>query len=184
MDLRSSAPTFSIWQLGFGFAYAREFVAAGFVFGDELLGEAAVLDVVEEGLHRFLDFIGDDTGTGYVVSPLGCVGDGVAHVGEAAAVHKVDDKFEFVEDLEVSELGLVACFDESLKACFNQRAGAAAENGLLAEEVGFGLFGEGGLKDPRAGATDALGVTECEGERVAAGVLFDGDETGDCRRLR
>ena len=57
--------------------------------------------------------------------------------------------------------------------------GAAAEDGLLAEEVGFGLFGEGGFEDAGAGAADALGVAESEGEGVAAGVLLDGDEAGD-----
>src|SRR3984957_12222538 len=54
-------------QLGFGFADAREFLAAGFVLGDELFGEAAVLNVVEERLHRFFDLGGDDAWAGYVV---------------------------------------------------------------------------------------------------------------------
>jgi hypothetical protein len=57
--------------------------------------------------------------------------------------------------------------------------GAAAEDGLLAEEVGLGLLREGGLEDAGAGAADALGVAEGEGERVAGGVLLDRDERGD-----
>ena len=130
-------------------------------------------------IHRLLYFGGDDAGAGYVVAPLGCVGDGVAHVLEAAAIHQVDDELEFVEDFEVGELGLVACFDEGLEACFDECAGAAAEDSLFAEEVGFGLFGEGGLEDAGAGAADAFGVAECEGEGGAAGVLLDGDEAGD-----
>ena len=127
----------------------------------------------------FLRLGGDDARAGYVVAPLGGVGDGVAHVLEAAAVHEVDDELELVEDFEVGELGLVAGFDEGLEACLDEGGGAAAEDGLLAEEVGLGLFGEGGLEDSGAGAADALGVGEREGEGVAAGVLLDGDEGGD-----
>ena len=153
-------------------------------FGDELLGEGAVLDVVEELLHGLLDLGGDDARAGDVVAPLGGVGDGVAHVLEAAAVHEVDDELELVEDFEVGELGLVAGFDEGFEACLDEGGGAAAEDGLLAEEVGFGLFGEGGLEDAGAGAADALGVAEGEGEGGAAGVLLDGDEARGRRRLR
>ena len=132
----------------------------------------------------FLVVGGDDAGAGYVVAPLGGVGDGVAHVLEAAAVHEVDDELELVEDLEVGELGLVAGLGEGLEACLDEGGGAAAEDGLLAEEVGLGLFGEGGLEDSGAGAADAFGVGEGEGEGVAAGVLLDGDEARGRRRLR
>ena len=114
-----------------------------------------------------------------VVAPLGGVGDGVAHVLEAAAVHEVDDELELVEDLEVGELGLVAGLDEGLEARLDEGGGAAAEDGLLAEEVGFGLFGEGGFEDSGAGAADALGVAEGEGEGGAAGILLDGDQAGN-----
>ena len=86
---------------GFGFADAGELVAAGLVFFDEFFGEGAVLDLGQELLHGFLGFGGDDAGAGYVVAPLGGVGDGVAHVLEAAAVHEVDDELELVEDFEV-----------------------------------------------------------------------------------
>ena len=84
----------------------------------------------------------------------------MAHVLEAAAVHEVDDELELVEDFEVGDLGLVAGFDEGLEAGLDERGGAAAEDGLLAEEVGLGLFGEGGFEDAGAGAADALGVAE------------------------
>ena len=164
---------------GFLLADAGELFAAGLVLVDELFGEGAVLDLGEELLHGLLGLIGDDAWAGFVVAPLGGVGDGVAHVLEAAAVHEVDDELELVEDLEVGEFGLVAGFYEGLEARFDEGGGSAAENGLLAEEVGFGLFGEGGLEDSGAGTADALGVGECEGEGVAAGVLLDGYEAGD-----
>ena len=59
---------------------------------------------------------------------------------------------------EVGALGLIAGFDESFVASLDQRADAAAEHGLLAEEIGFGLFFERGLKYSGARAADALEI--------------------------
>ena len=84
-----------------------------------------------------------------------------------------------MEDLEVGELGLVAGLGEDFEASLDERGGAAAEDGLLAEEVGLGLLGEGGFEDAAAGSADALGVGERVGVRFAGGVLLDGDECGD-----
>ena len=127
----------------------------------------------------FLTFGGDDARAGDVVAPLGGVGDGVAHVLEAAAVDEIDDELELVEDFEVGELGLVAGFGEEFEASLDERGGATAEDGLLAEEVGLGLFGEGGFEHATAGAADALGVVRARCVRFAGGVLLDGDERGD-----
>ncbi len=65
-----------------GVAVFGEAVAAGFVFVDELLGEAAVLNVAEKLLHRGLGGGRDDGGLGFVATPLGGIGDGVVHVLE------------------------------------------------------------------------------------------------------
>ena len=89
-------------ELGFGPTDAGEFLAASLIFGDEFFREAAILNIIQERLHRFFDFGSDDARAGYVVAPLGGIGDGVAHVGEAAAIHQVDDELEFVQDFEVS----------------------------------------------------------------------------------
>lgn len=162
-----------------GFTVLGEAVAAGLVFVDEFGGEASVLDVGEELLHGGLGGGGDDGGLGFVASPFGGVGDGVVHVLEASAVEEVDDELELVEDFEVGELGLVAGLGEDFKAALDEGGGTTAEDGLLAEEVGFGLFGEGGFEDSSAGSADALGVAESEGEGGAAGILLDGDEGWD-----
>jgi hypothetical protein len=157
-------------------ADACKLLAAGLVLVDELLGEAAVLDLVEKLLHGELGVGGDDARAGDVVSPLGGVGDGVAHVFESAAIDEIDDELELVAALEVGKLGLVASLAERLEASLDEGGDAAAEDSLLAEEVGFGLFGEGGLEDSGAGGADALGVAEGEGERGAAGILLHGYE--------
>ncbi len=51
MALRSSAPTFSSWWAAFLGAELLELLTAAVLVFDEALGEAAVLDVVEEGAH-------------------------------------------------------------------------------------------------------------------------------------
>ena len=146
--------------LGFGFAEGHELLAAGVLVGEEALGKGAVLDFGEDLLHGLLALGVDDARAADVVAPLGGVGDGVAHVGEAAAVDEVDDELELVQDFEVGALGLIAGLDQGFEARLDERADAAAEHGLLAEEIGLGLFLEGGLEHAGAGAADALEVAE------------------------
>ena len=60
---------------------------------------------------------------------------------------------------------------------------AAAEHGLLAEQVGLGLLAEGRLEHAGAGAADAAAVGQRELLGVAGGVLVDGDQAGDAAAL-
>ena len=118
-----------------------------------------------------------------VVAPLGGLGDRPAHLLQAALVHEVHDQLQLVEALEVRDLRLVARLDQRLETGLDQSGGAAAQHGLLAEEVGLGLLGEGGLDDAGAGAADGLGVGQRELERPPGGVLFDGGDAGDAAPL-
>jgi hypothetical protein len=74
--------------------------------------------------------------------------------GPDTLVHQVDDQLELVEALEVRDLGLVARLDERLEAVHDQLGRAAAEHGLLAEQVSLGLLGERGLDSASAKAAD------------------------------
>ena len=65
-------------------------------------------------------------------------------------VDQVDDQLQLVEALEVGDLGLVAGLDERFEAGLDQLGDAAAEHGLLAEQVGLGLLLEGRLDDAGA----------------------------------
>ena len=53
---------------------------------------------------------------------------------------------------------------------------ATAQHGLLAEQVGLGLLGEGRLDDAGAGAADALRVGQGQLPGLAGGVHLDGDD--------
>src|ERR1017187_1709654 len=165
--------------LGFRFAEGHELLAAGVLVGEESLRKSAVLDFGEDLLHCFLALVIDDARAADVVAPLGRVGDGVAHVGKAAAIDEIDDEFELVQDFEVGTLGLVAGFGEGFVARLDEGADAAAEHSLLAEEVGLSLFLERGFEHSGACAADALEVAETQRVGLAGRVLVDCDEAGD-----
>src|ERR1035437_2464002 len=131
------ADGFDLVGLG-GSAHGEEFVAAGFVLVDPLFGEFAGLDFGEDLLHFGASLSVDDARAAGVVAVFGGVADAVAHVAEAAFLDEVHDEFEFVEALEVGDLGGVAGFDQSLETSADEFGRAAAEDGLLAEEVAFG----------------------------------------------
>ena len=109
----------------------------------------------------------DDARAGDVVAVLGGVGDRPALLGDAALVHEVDDELELVQALEVGDLGLVAGLDQRLEAGLDQLRGTAAEHRLLAEQVGLGLLGEGGLDAAGAQAADRLARRTARAPRPA-----------------
>ena len=120
----------------------------------EVLSKGTVLNIGKYLLHSLLGFLGDNLRTCDVVAVFSGVGDGVTHTLKAALVDKVNDKLHFVDTLEVSVSWVVASLNEGLKARLHKGANAAAENRLLAEQIGLGLGAEGGLKHARASAAD------------------------------
>src|SRR6185503_15159871 len=119
---------------------------------DELLREGAGPDLLEDLAHLGAHVGVDDARAAREIAVLGGVGDGVAHAFEAALVHEVDDQLELVQALEVGDLGLVAGRHERLEAGLYESGRAAAEHGLLAEEVGDRLFLERRLEHAGAAA--------------------------------
>ena len=110
------------------------------------------------------------------VAVLGGVGDRVPHAGDALFVHEVDDQLHLVQALEVRHLRGVARLGERLEPGAHERGEAAAQHGLLAEQVGLGLLGERGLDDPGAGAADRIGVRHRDVTGLAGRILRHGDE--------
>lgn len=150
-----------------------EVFASGVGLLDPLFGKFAGLDVPESALHLLFDGSVDDGWTGLHVTPLGGVGDGETHSGNAGFVDEVYRKLELVEALEVSHLGLVSRFDENFKTGRDELADATAKNGLLSEKVGLGLFLESGLENTGACTADSLGPSESNFLGLAVGVLLD-----------
>ena len=149
--------------------------------------KAPGLNIRQHTLHVGFHIGGDHARAGNVVAVFGGVADRPALLGDTALVDEVDDELQFVEHLEVGDFGLVAGFGENFKAVLDQLRSSTTENGLLTEQVGFGLFGEGGHDSTGAQATEALGVGPGEVPGVAGGVVFDGDDDGghhDRRHIR
>ena len=136
-------------------AQGLELGGAGLVFEDEFLGEVAGLDLGQDALHLRLGLVGDDARAAGQVAVFSGVGDGVAHVGDAALVDEVDDQLHFVQALEVGHLGGVAGLHQGLEAVLDQGGQAATKDHLLTKEVGLALLAEAGLDD--TGAATAVG---------------------------
>src|SRR5215467_1185260 len=79
-----------------------------------------------------------------------------------------------MEAFEVSDFRLIACICERFEAGFDKFADASAKDGLFAEEVGFGFFGEGGFQNASPGAANAAGIRKSEFLCFACGVLLYG----------
>ena len=156
-------------------AEPAELLAAGVLDGDPARRERPALDVGQDVLHRGLGPLGHPR-AGDVVAVLRGVADAEAHEVEPAAVHQVDDQLQLVHRLEVRELRLVAGLDERLERRLDQRRHAAAEQRLLAEQVGLGLLLERGLEDARAGRRRSAGVGEGPRAGRARRILLDREQ--------
>src|SRR6476659_654019 len=77
---------------------------------------------------------------------------------------------------EVGHLGGIASFHQRLKSRLNERRCSSTEDSLLAEEISFGLFLEGGLNHAATGSTDALRPGEGDLFRIFPSVLVDGNQ--------
>ena len=128
--------------------------------------------------------LGDQALAGAVVAVLGGVGDGVAHLGEAALVDQVNDQLHLVYTLEVSVLRRIAGLDQRLKASLHQLADAAAQHSLLAEQVGFRLSAEGRLQNARTAAADAAGISQSDVHRLAGSILMHAHQIRNTRTLQ
>src|SRR5712664_2970053 len=118
-------------------ARGQEVRTALFIFCDPGFCETAVSNLREDFAHLVARLLGDDARPGGIIALLGSIADGVTHVAEAAAVNQVNDKLEFVETFEVSNLRLVTGFRQCFKPRLDQFTHTAAENRLLAKEISF-----------------------------------------------
>ena len=75
-------------------------------------------------------------------------------------------------DLEVGDFRLVAGVGEDLEAHFNKLVHAAHEHILLAEQIGLGLLGEGGLDGACAQSAQSLGVSQAQRPGLAIRILL------------
>src|SRR6266498_5482735 len=78
--------------------------------------------------------------------------------------------------LEVGDFGLISGTDQGLESRFDQRAGSAAKDGLLSEQVGFSFFGECGLDDSGSRVAQSFRVRQRQLLGLARRILMNGDQ--------
>ena len=117
----------------------------GVVIGPVLhhgLGEVAADDVVlvllVEGTHDVLEFLGQVEGAN-----LGGVGQAIHHIGNAAVLEALGDRFPAVLDQFGGVTGLKAFLDHLVEAQDGAGLQHAAEYGLFAHQVGLHFGNEG-----------------------------------------
>ena len=81
-----------------------------------------------------------------------------------------------MDALKVRVSRVIACLNQRLEAGLHQSANAAAENCLLAEEVGLGLGTERGLQNACSCAADTECISKADVPSVARCILLDRDE--------
>ena len=81
-----------------------------------------------------------------------------------------------MDALKVRVSRVVTRLNQRLEAGLHQSANAAAENCLLAEEVGLGLGTERGLQNACSCAADTECICEADVPSVARCILLDRDE--------
>src|SRR5271163_666052 len=158
------------------FSQPFEVGESGAILGDPFVGEFARLDVGENLLHRLARTLVDDASAARHIAELGGVADRVAHVGDAAFVDQIDDQLDLVEAFEVRHLGRVTSLDQGLVAGANQFGESAAQHGLLAEEIGFGLLAKAGFDDRRTAAADGASVGEADLLGIAGRILLNREQ--------
>ncbi len=84
-----------------------------------------------------------------------------------------------MQTLEVRHFRCIAGFNQSFEAATDQFNDAAAQNSLLAEQIGFALFAEVGFDDARATATDGRAVGQADFQRFAGCVGVNSHKTGN-----
>ena len=89
---------------------------------------------------------------------------------------QVDDQLQLVKALEIGDFGLVAGVDQRLETGGDQLGRAAAQDRLLAEQVGLGLLAEARLDRAGARAADPGGIGERLVARLPGRILMDREQ--------
>src|ERR1051326_2216517 len=81
-----------------------------------------------------------------------------------------------MEAFEIGDFWLVSRFDQRLEGHFYQRADASAKDGLLAEEIAFGLFFESRFDNACFEVACSPRIRERVLLRLTAGILMNGQK--------
>ena len=100
----------------------------------------------------------------------------MAHLAEAAFIDEVNDELHLVAAFKIGDFGLIAGSDQRFETGLDQFRHTAAQDGLFAEEVGFGFRAEGRFDDTGFARAVGGGVRKRHVVGGAGDVLVDGNE--------
>ena len=103
-----------------------------------MAADDVVLVLLVEGTHDVLEFLGEVEGAN-----LGGVGQAVHHIGNAAVLEALGDRFPAVLDQFGGVTGLDALLDHLVEAQDGTGLQHAAQYGLFAHQVGLHLGDKG-----------------------------------------
>src|SRR5579885_1985497 len=118
----------------------------------------------------------DDTRSASQIAVLGRFTDELMHARKTAFVDKIDDQLQLVQALEVCRFGLISGSHESVVTGSDQLGNSTAQNGLLAEKIGFSLLGKARGQNGRARTAQSMRVGERHIECFSGGVLMNGQQ--------
>ena len=81
----------------------------------------------------------------HVVAVLSRIRDGIAHSLKSGVEDQIYDQLHLMDTLKICVLRLISGLHQRIEASLHQGAHAAAEDCLLAEQIGFCLFFKGSL---------------------------------------
>jgi len=161
-DRAQASPDLYERMIGRFFAQLGEMRTAAFVFVDPFLGEFAGLDVLQNLLHRLAHLGSDHSFAPRQVTVFRRVADRITHVGQAAFVNQVDDQLDFMDAFKISHLRRITRVDQSIVTGLDQRAKPAAQNRLLAKQIGFRFIFKRRFDNRGASTTDGAGVSQSD----------------------
>ena len=125
-------------------------------FLDPLTGKCAVLNLGQYVFHLLPYVLIHNSWSASKIAIGRRFTDELMHLLHAAFVQEINNELQFVHALVVSNFRLVAGIDQRFESGNDEFSSATAQNGLLTEKIGFGLFFEGGLDDSGSRAADSL----------------------------
>ena len=94
-------------------------LSTGLVFVNPIICISAVLNFRQNLFHRLFGFLSHHARTARVISMLGSVADRVPHVVQSTSIKQIDDQFQFVHTLEISDLRLISSLNKRLESRFD-----------------------------------------------------------------
>jgi hypothetical protein len=151
---------------------------SGFHLANKFARKFSGTDLSQCHRHLFADLVIYNFWSNREIAPLGGVGNQVAHPCDSCFVDHIDNKFQFVQALEVGQLWGITGTNQSLERGSNERGCSATQYCLLPEQICLRFFPKSCFDDAGPGAPDCFGPCECKCARLPTKIVFHSEQGG------